>query len=141
MKLEINNKPNIISLLFISVTYQVFQEISFGDISFIGDLDIFPLIFPGDNVSITELTLILKIIIQCDVKHMLPKKSIISVLKVSKYIITALPYKTLWDTIDNVRRLSKLPLFYIYRTKIYGKINLSNESLNSDDHQYQRNEQ
>jgi hypothetical protein len=78
---------------------------------FIGKLDIFPLMCAADKVWITELTLInnsirsvrnshaqeltliLKIIGQCDVKHILmsPIKSIRSVLKILSYIITSIP--------------------------------------------------
>ena len=39
-------------------------------ITFIGNLNIFPLISTGHIVSINELTLILKIICQWDIKHM-----------------------------------------------------------------------
>jgi hypothetical protein len=39
----------------------------------IGNLDVFPLISPCDFVSINKLTLILKIISQCDVKHIMMK--------------------------------------------------------------------
>jgi len=51
------------------------------------------LISSSDFVGINELTLILKIIGQCDVKHImtLPIKTITSVLKVSTYIITVRP--------------------------------------------------
>ena len=51
--------------------------------------DIFPLI----SLGINERTMIQKIINQCDMKHIiiLPMKSIISVLNVLTYIITARP--------------------------------------------------
>ena len=73
---------------------------------FIGKLDIFHLMCAADKVWITELTLIhknitsvsnshvqeliLKIICQCDIKHILTLliKIIRSVLKISTYIIT-----------------------------------------------------
>jgi len=47
------------------------------------------LISTSDSVSISELTLILKIIGQCDVKQImiLPIKTMTSVLKVSTYIL------------------------------------------------------
>ena len=52
--------------------------------------DIFPLILLSDIVSINKLTVILKNIGKCDVKHImtLPIKRITSVLKVLTYIIT-----------------------------------------------------
>jgi hypothetical protein len=74
---------------------------------FIGKLDIFHLMCAADKVWITELTLnhknitsvsnahvqelILKIIGQCDIKHILTLliKTIMSVLKISTYIITS----------------------------------------------------
>ena len=77
--------------------------------TFIGKLDFFSLMCAADQVWITELTLIhknsrsvrnshapeltliLKIIGQCNVKHILtsPIKTFTSVLKISTYIITA----------------------------------------------------
>ena len=64
---------------------------------------IFPLIL-GDIFSINRLTLILKIIDQCDIKHImtLSIKTIVSVFMDSTNVITALPTQTLCDTIDNV---------------------------------------
>ena len=52
----------------------------------------FPLIAPSDIVRIKELTLILKIISQCEVQHimMLPIKTITLVFKVSTNIITSI---------------------------------------------------
>lgn len=63
---------------------------------FIGNLSIFPLILQRDIVSINRLTLIQKIIEQCDVKHIiiLRIKTMTSVMKVQTCIftsITALP--------------------------------------------------
>jgi len=77
---------------------------------FIGKLDIFPLMCAADKVWITELTLIhknirlvcnshaqeltliLKIISQCDVKHIFMSliKTITPVMKISTYIITCI---------------------------------------------------
>jgi hypothetical protein len=52
---------------------------------FISNMYIFTLISLNDIVITSELTLTLKIIVQCDIKHimMLPIKTIMSVLKVS----------------------------------------------------------
>jgi hypothetical protein len=59
---------------------------------FIGYLDNFLLISHSDIVSIYKLNLMLKIIGQCDFKHimMIPMKTMASVLKVSTYIITCI---------------------------------------------------
>ena len=56
------------------------------------NLDLFPLISPSDIVSITKLTLILKIICQCSVKYvmMLPIKAITPELKILTYNITSI---------------------------------------------------
>ena len=78
----------------------------------------FPLISMSDNVSSIELTLILEIIVQCDVKHMMMLliKTITSLLKVSTYIITSNPtHRTgLALILAIMSRPSKQMLFYIY---------------------------
>ena len=55
-----------------------------NNIIFISNLDIFSLISPSDIVGIKEMTRILKIIGQCDVKHIMtvPIKAITLVLNV-----------------------------------------------------------
>ena len=57
----------------------------------IGKFDIFPLISVSDIVAMNELTLILEIIAQCDVKHIMtsPLKKI-TVLKLSGNNITCI---------------------------------------------------
>ena len=76
-------------------------------LDFIGNFDIFLLNSPNDIVIIKELTLRLKIVVQCDVKLImtLPIKAIMSVLKVSTDIIasiTASPTQRNSDTSNNV---------------------------------------
>ena len=61
----------------------------FNHFRFISNLDIYPLISLSDFVSINILTLIQKIICQCEIKHMmLPIKTIMSLLKIMTYIFT-----------------------------------------------------
>jgi hypothetical protein len=75
-------------------THFLWSHRVFGHISFdlTKCLDTFPLISPSDIVSINRLTLILKTISQCDVKHimMLQIKTIMWVLEVSTYIIISI---------------------------------------------------
>ena len=78
----------------------------------------FPLISMSDNVSSIELTLILEVIVQCDVKHimMLLMKTMTSLLKVSTYIITsdATHPTGVAVILAIMSRPSKGMLFYIY---------------------------
>ena len=70
----------------------------------IGNLYTFPLISLSHIVSINRLTLILKIISQCDVKHIMtfPIKRITSVLKVETDMHHCSSYLTCCHTTDNV---------------------------------------
>ena len=80
---------------------------------FIGKLAIFPLISTSDIFSINELTLILNIIGQCDVKHIMtfPIKTITLVVKVSTYIITSMaPHPTILTAILVVMSVSTFKL-------------------------------
>ena len=73
---------------------------------FISNLDIFSLISLSDIVSINNLTLILQIISEHDVKHIatLPIKTIMPVLKVltNDHQYHCFSYRTRYDTSNNV---------------------------------------
>ena len=68
-----------------------------------------------DTVSISELSLILKIICQCDVKHIriLPIKIMVSVLNISTYIITSIKTRSLRLVIMSVSTFITTVILYI----------------------------
>ena len=95
-------------------------------LDFIGNFDIFLLNSPNDIVIIKELTLKLKIVVQCDVKLImtLPIKAIMSVLKVSTDIIasiTASPTQRNSDTSNNVYQdlQNCCWCFYLWRQNVF----------------------
>ena len=87
-----------ICMLFSDITCLKYFRNTSCDINLIsiffikGNLDIFLWISLGDIANTNKLTLILKFIGQCDVKHIMmkPIKTIPSVLKVSTDIITSI---------------------------------------------------
>jgi len=92
-----------------------------------GNCDIFPLILLSDIVSINKLTVILKNIGKCDVKHImtLPIKRITSVLKVLTYIITNIKAHPIrLSVIIVIMSVStfKLLLFYTYHMFIWDQM-------------------
>ena len=54
-----------------SITSNTWLKVDVHDNKFISNLDIFPLISPSDIVSLNKLSLILKIIGQCDFKYLM----------------------------------------------------------------------